>query len=72
MSVKPEEARQGNLEQATSLGHAALTASRQSLPSLLMVAGELDSELERRFPNESETESFREFFRELRLAKPSH
>jgi hypothetical protein len=38
-------ARQDDLEQAASLGRTALTASRQSLPSLLMVAGELDSEL---------------------------
>jgi transcriptional regulator with XRE-family HTH domain len=60
-------ARQDDLEQATSLGHSALTGSRQSLPSLLMVAGELDSELERRFPHESETEDFRESLRTLRL-----
>lgn len=44
--------RQGDLEKATSLGHEALSGARQSLPSLLMVAGELDSELERRFPHE--------------------
>jgi hypothetical protein len=61
-------ARQGDLEEATSLGKTALTASRQSLPSLLMVAGELDSELERHFPNESETEDFRELLRSVRLA----
>jgi hypothetical protein len=60
-------ARQDDLERATSLGHAALTASRQSLPSLLMVAGELDSELEQRFPRESETEDFRELLRAIRL-----
>jgi hypothetical protein len=64
-------ARQDDLEQATSFGHAALATSRQSLPSLLMVAGELDSELERRFPNEPETEAFREFLRDLRLAAHS-
>jgi hypothetical protein len=33
----------------------------------VMVAGELDSELERRFPRESETENFRESLRALRL-----
>jgi transcriptional regulator with XRE-family HTH domain len=60
-------ARQDDLEQAASLGHTALTASRQSLPSLLMVAGELDSELEQRFPRESETEDLREILRALRL-----
>jgi len=53
-------ARQDNLAQAASLGHTALTASRQSLPSLLMVAGELDSELERRF-RESETQKLPRF-----------
>ena len=65
-------ARQDDLEQATSLGHTALTASRQSLPSLLMVAGELDSELERRFPRESETEELREVLRALRLESSRH
>jgi hypothetical protein len=64
-------ARRGDLEQATSLGHTALTASRQSLPSLLMAAGELDSELERRFPDEPETEALREILRDLRLATRS-
>lgn len=65
-------ARQGDLEEATSLGHTALTASRQSLPSLLMVAGELDSELERRFPREPETEEFRETLRSLQLESARH
>lgn len=60
-------AREDDLEHAVSLGHEALGASRQSLPSLLMVAGELDSELERRFPNETATAEFRDLLRNLRL-----
>jgi len=40
-------ARRGNLEEATALGVTALRGPRKSLPSLLMVAGELDVELER-------------------------
>lgn len=59
-------AREGNLEQAVSLGETALNSSRKSLPSLLMVASELDSELEQRFPSEPETEAFREVVRSLR------
>lgn len=59
-------AREGDLEQAVSLGQTALRASRKSLPSLLMVASELDSELEERFPAEPETETFREIVRSLR------
>lgn len=59
-------ARSGNLEQARDLGVAALGGDRQSLPSLLMVAGELDGELERRYPNEGATEEFRAAIRALR------
>jgi hypothetical protein len=33
------------------------------LPSLLMVAGELDVELHRRFPNESAADEFRDALR---------
>jgi transcriptional regulator with XRE-family HTH domain len=59
-------AREDDLERAVSLGKTALTAGRKSLPSLLMVAGELDSELERRFATETETAEFRELLRSLR------
>ncbi|WP_412749135.1 helix-turn-helix domain-containing protein [Krasilnikovia sp. M28-CT-15] len=53
-------ARAGDLEQAVTTGVAALGGGRKSLPSLLMVAGELDVELHRRFPNESAANDFRE------------
>jgi hypothetical protein len=59
-------ARTDDLEGAVSLGRTALTTERKSLPSLLMVAGELDSELEQRFSDEPETAEFRELVRSLR------
>ena len=56
--------RNGDLEQASELGLSALNGStRRSLPSLLMVAGELDSELQRRYPHETATQEFREALR---------
>jgi hypothetical protein len=59
-------ARKDELELATTTGLSALTASRQSLPSLLMVAGELDGELNQRFPDEPATADFHEALRSLR------
>ena len=53
-------ARGGELEQAVTTGIDALGATRKSLPSLLMVAGELDGELTRRYPGETEAADFRE------------
>jgi hypothetical protein len=38
-------ARQGEVEEATSLGIQALQGGRQSRPSLLLVGGELEHEL---------------------------
>jgi transcriptional regulator with XRE-family HTH domain len=58
-------ARAGDLEQAVATGVDALGAGRKSLPSLLMVAGELDVELHRRFPNESAADDFRDALREV-------
>lgn len=51
-------ARQGNLELAVSCGQRALTAARKSLPSLLMVSGELTHVLSERFPREQETAGY--------------
>jgi len=56
-------ARRGELEQATTLGITALRGPRKSLPSLLMVAGELDVELDRRYPSEPATIAFRDALR---------
>ncbi|MCP2341030.1 helix-turn-helix domain-containing protein [Actinomadura rupiterrae] len=58
-------ARGNDLEGAITLGRRAFEADRKSLPSLLMVAGELDSELGRRFPRETETAEFRELVRSV-------
>ncbi len=59
-------ARSDNLEQATALGLNALRGTRKSLPSLMMVAGELDVELDRRYPNEPATAEFRDALRLVR------
>ncbi|GGQ50361.1 XRE family transcriptional regulator [Couchioplanes azureus] len=59
-------ARAGDLEQAVTTGVGALGSGRKSLPSLLMVAGELDVELHRRFPGEPAADDFREALREVR------
>jgi hypothetical protein len=55
--------RKGNLDEAVGIGLNALKASRKSLPSLLMVAGELDAELSRRWPDEAALEDFRDAIR---------
>ncbi|MEV8506159.1 helix-turn-helix transcriptional regulator [Actinoplanes sp. NPDC051475] len=58
-------ARAGDLEQAVATGIGALGAGRKSLPSLLMVAGELDVELHRRFPGESSADEIRDALRSI-------
>lgn len=58
-------ARRGELQAAVHEGMSALTAERKSLPSLLLVAGELDAELHRRYPNEPETSEFRDALRAI-------
>ncbi|SDX92420.1 Helix-turn-helix domain-containing protein [Micromonospora pattaloongensis] len=56
-------ARAGELEQAVATGVVAFRAARRSLPSLLMVAGEVDAELQRRYPREVATAQFGEALR---------
>ncbi len=56
-------ARAGDLEQAAALGTAALGTDRVSLPSLVLVASELDGELQQRFPTEPATSGFRDLLR---------
>lgn len=58
-------ARAGDLEQAAAAGVEAFRATRRSLPSLLLVAGELDVELWRRYPRERATEEYRAALRAL-------
>lgn len=59
-------ARKGELDSAVLLGKEALAGKRKSLPSLLMVASELDSELSTRFPSEDATHEFQDLLRMLR------
>jgi len=58
--------RRGDLEHAVSLGVAALETTRRSLPSLLMVCGELDTELRTRFPGEPTAAAYHEALRSRR------
>jgi hypothetical protein len=53
-------ARRGDLEQAVTLGHTALTIGRKSKPSLLMVGSELDHVLSERFRGETQVRQFHE------------
>ncbi|MGA4842280.1 tetratricopeptide repeat protein [Streptomyces sp. G45] len=53
-------ARTGEIEEAVEMGAAALEANRKSLPSLLLVADELDKELRSRYPREAATRDFHE------------
>lgn len=53
-------ARAGDLEQAVDLGLRAMASGRQSRPSLLMIAGELEHDLAQLYPGEPLTETFRD------------
>ncbi|MFJ9894877.1 tetratricopeptide repeat protein [Streptomyces sp. NPDC091280] len=53
-------ARAGDIEEAVDLGTMALAADRKSLPSLLLVANELDRELRARYPRETASRDFHE------------
>jgi tetratricopeptide (TPR) repeat protein len=53
-------ARMGEIEEAIGMGAKALEADRKSLPSLLLVADELDRELRARYPREAATRDFHE------------
>jgi hypothetical protein len=65
LSLAVVAGREGDLEQAVDLGRQALEGDRKSLPSMTMVAAELDAELRRRYPDESLTQEFREALRAL-------
>ncbi|MEU4472198.1 helix-turn-helix domain-containing protein [Micromonospora sp. NPDC023888] len=58
--------RAGELDRAVEQGVAAFTATRRSLPSLLLVAGEVDVELQRRHPREHATAEFRDALKAVR------
>lgn len=59
-------ARDGNLEEAVAAGIGALNGRRKSLPSLLMVGGELDQELHDRYPGEPGADDFYEALRTIK------
>jgi hypothetical protein len=65
LTLATAASRDGDLEQAVGLALTALNGGRRSLPSMLMVAGELDAELQQRYPREGLTEDFREAVRTL-------
>ncbi|MGI5212918.1 helix-turn-helix domain-containing protein [Plantactinospora sp. CA-290183] len=66
LTLAATAARAGDLERAAGTGMAAFNAGRRSLPSLLLVAGEVDAELHRRYPREQATADFREALRAIR------
>jgi hypothetical protein len=59
-------ARAGDLEQAADYGAQAFRADRKCLPSLLLVAGELDTEIRQRYPGEQPAREFHEQLTDLR------
>lgn len=63
-------AREGNLDQAVTMGQRALEGERRSVPSLLMTSRELAAELSRRYPSESSTRTYLAHLRELGKDKP--
>ena len=60
-------ARDGELEAAVAYGVRALAEPRRSLPSLLLVAGELEAELTARYSRERVTGEYLERLRALRV-----
>ncbi|MEU8424405.1 tetratricopeptide repeat protein [Micromonospora sp. NPDC048835] len=58
--------RAGELDRAVEQGVGAFAATRRSLPSLLLVAGEVDVELHRRYPHEHATADFRDALNAVR------
>lgn len=51
-------ARRGQLDEALFYGHSALSITRRSQPSLLMIGSELDRALQQHFPESSEARAF--------------
>jgi tetratricopeptide (TPR) repeat protein len=58
-------ARQGDLDEAVKRGEEALNATRQSLPSLVMVSRDLTRVLKERYPDESPTATYLERLQQL-------
>jgi hypothetical protein len=64
-------ARRGDLDEAASWGAEAFVAARKCLPSLTLVAGELDAEISDRYPDARPPVEFREQLAEVRMALPA-
>ncbi|MEV6368704.1 XRE family transcriptional regulator [Micromonospora musae] len=58
-------AREGDIEQAVALGQRAISGERKSLPSLLMVSGELRQILAEKYPSEQQAAAFLEELQSL-------
>lgn len=65
-------AREGELDQAVSHGHDALQGDRKSLPSLLMVSGELGGEIGQRYPTAPTAREYFDELHELRAVSVPH
>jgi tetratricopeptide (TPR) repeat protein len=63
-------ARDGDLEQAVTLGERALQGDRQSMPSLLMVSRELAAVMRQRYSDEPEAQEYLGHLRELAQQSP--
>ena len=58
LTLGVQAARTGHLEEAFATGERAVRTTRRSLPSLLMVAGELASVLHERYPEAAATRDY--------------
>jgi hypothetical protein len=63
-------AREGDLEQALTMGERALQGDRQSVPSLIMTSRELAAEMRRRYPAEPAAQDYLDRLRSLSEEKP--
>jgi hypothetical protein len=63
-------ARDGDLEQALTMGARALEGDRQSVPSLIMTSRELAAEMRRRYAAEPAAQDYLARLRSLSEEKP--
>ncbi|HEV2252914.1 MAG TPA: helix-turn-helix domain-containing protein [Streptosporangiaceae bacterium] len=64
-------ARRGDLDEAAAWGAEAFRADRKCLPSLALVAGELDDEMRGRYPDARPASEFRDQLAEIRQMLPA-
>lgn len=63
-------AREGDLEQALTMGERALVGDRQSIPSLIMTSRELAAEMRRRYAAEPTAQDYLNRLHSLAQEKP--